>query len=48
VVKKFLRYTRFYRFSFSFQVEALDGTPPTQEVVIIKSGELPLDEPYSA
>ena len=27
-------------------IEELDGTPPTKKVVIAKSGELPLDEPY--
>jgi hypothetical protein len=28
-------------------IEALDGTPPTKVVTIVKSGEIKLDEPYN-
>ena len=29
------------------KIEDLNGTPPSKEVVIIKSGELELEEPYN-
>ena len=29
------------------KIEALDGTPPKQDVVIVESGEIPMDEPVN-